>query len=124
MYTIKLDRNEKPEIVRTDTDIPRNFLQTCYQLIGCDTIEIVHPQRLPSPYAMIVDESGLYKNLPINAIGSLLYGADIHGFPIVGTALIVKDVMTAEGPDVAFLDAEDIPSAMMVLDLLYCPTFE
>ena len=119
MYTIKLDRAKRPEIVRTDTDILRSFLDTCYQLIGCDTIEIVHPQRLPSPFAMIVDESGLYKDLPINVLGSRLYGTDIHGFPIVGTALIVKDVMTAEGPDVAFLQDEDVYGAMMFLENYY-----
>ena len=70
--------------------------------------EIVHPVNLPSPYCMIVDDEGLLKNLPRNAVGCGLYGTKEHGSPIVGDIVLLKDVMTSSGPDIGYLNDEDV----------------
>ena len=44
----------------------------------------------------------------MNPIGSWLYQTDIHGHPIVGDLLILKDVMTGSGPDISGLDDVDV----------------
>lgn len=63
-------------------------------------IEIVHPQGLQSPYCMIVNEEGYLKGLPLNRAGSLLYGTQFHGSPIVGDVVIMAEGWTPEGPDI------------------------
>lgn len=73
-------------------------------------IEIVHPRRLERPYCIIVDEEFLLKNDPIfNLVGSWLYQTDIHGCPICGTIVIMKDGYNADGePDIVGLTDEEI----------------
>lgn len=44
-------------------------------------LEMVHPIRVPY-VSMVIDESGAVKELPINHLGSALYGGAIHG-PII-----------------------------------------
>ena len=56
-------------------------------------IEVVHPIRLMQPYVMLVNESGLLQDLDINTVGSYLYGTDMHGVPIVGNVLIMKEAV-------------------------------
>lgn len=70
--------------------------------------EIVHPRNLPRPFCMIVDDNGLLKELPLNLTGSYLYGMHEHGAPIVGDIVLLKDVMTSDGPDVGWLTDEDV----------------
>ena len=91
------------------------YLDFCAAEIGCDIPEHVRPVRLPQPYSMIVDDSGAVKNLPVNLLASILYGADQHGCPICGTALIMKDVMAYGGMDIVSLDDSDIPIVQDVL---------
>lgn len=55
-----------------------------------DWTETVRPRGIPG-YLMLVDESGLLKHLPCNLAGSLLYGTQFHGSPIVGNIVIAKD---------------------------------
>lgn len=55
-----------------------------------DWTETVRPRGIPG-YLMLVDESGLLKHLPCNLAGSLLYGTQFHGSPIVGNIVITKD---------------------------------
>ena len=85
-----------------------SLLDFCYGAIGCSCIEIVHPRRLPDPYVMIVDESGMLKGLPVNALGSVLYETDRHGWPILGTALLMKQTIAIDGPDIVSLDENDV----------------
>jgi hypothetical protein len=49
-------------------------------------IEIVRPRGMERPNVMIVDEEGLCKGLPINKLGSHLYGG-----PIAGDILIARE---------------------------------
>lgn len=69
-------------------------------------IEIV---RVPMPFeddVMVVDEEGLYKGLPLNVLGSFLYGTHIHGSPVVGNVLILKEALLTDGAD--FVDMPDV----------------
>lgn len=63
-------------------------------------IEIVHPPGLQPPYCMIVNEEGPLKDLPLNRAGSLLYGTQFHGSPIVGDIVIMAEGWTPEGRDI------------------------
>ena len=62
-------------------------------------IELVHPQGLNRPYCMVVNEEGLIHKLPLNRAGSLLYGTQFHGSPIVGDIVIMAEGETEEGFD-------------------------
>lgn len=73
-------------------------------LIGveCQIYERVRPRRLyyelgASKVCMLVDEDGIQKELPLNIVGSWLYGTDLHGDPIVGTILIIGETVTLDG---------------------------
>lgn len=72
-------------------------------------LEIVHPKRLKQPYCMIVNDEGLLRNLPLNVFGSLLYGMDYHGNPIVGDIVLIKEGINSNGEcDLVGLDEQDI----------------
>ena len=53
--------------------------------------ERVHPMGLDRPYSMMVNEEGLLLGLPMNRLGSELYGTPKHGQPIVGDVVFLKD---------------------------------
>ncbi len=83
------------------------------QLIGngCRTYEHVKPNRLytelhmvrdvsSKPGAcvcMLVDEEGRLKENEVNLLGSWLYGADMHGDPIMGNVLFVGEEWVGNG---------------------------
>lgn len=85
-----------------------SLLDFCYNAIQCECIEVVHPKRLPYPYLLVIDESGLLKGLSVNPLASVLYETDKHGYPILGTALLMKEAMTSDGPDIVSLEESDI----------------
>lgn len=90
----------------------QEFSSPAYLSIG-DAVggwmEIVHPKRLKRPYCMIVNDEGLLRNLPLNAFGSLLYGTDYHGVPIVGDIVLIKEGINSNGEcDLVGLDEQDI----------------
>ena len=68
--------------------------------IGARIVQTVYPKGLKDPYLFLCDEEGLLREKPvINFLGSWMYGTHEHGEPIVGDIIIVKQVMTDEGPD-------------------------
>lgn len=72
-------------------------------------IEHVRPANLKPPYCMIVNEEGLLQGLPVNLLGSFLYGSHVHGNPIVGDILILKDGVNDHGEyDLVGLDNSEI----------------
>lgn len=103
-----IDVLQFPETASASMD--DNFLE---RLIGetCDIAERVRPRRLYEEFgagaeatrfkgdavSMLVDEMGISKNLPVNLAASWLYGADVHGCPIVGDVLIVGEYWHGEG---------------------------
>lgn len=63
------------------------------QAIGCDWIELVEAEPLAKQgMLLLIDEEGKLKPGAafINCTASHLYGAEDHGDPIVGNAVIVK----------------------------------
>lgn len=70
-------------------DFKEPMSQTAEEVVG-DWVELVRPVGLPG-YLMLVNENGLLKNLAPNVAGSLFYGTQFHGSPIVGDIVIAKD---------------------------------
>lgn len=57
-----------------------------YDWINCDTFEIVNITKAIPLALMVVDESGLLKDKPINKVASVLYGNVIVGDVIIGVS--------------------------------------
>lgn len=102
--------NTKNEIRRVEYD-PPNY-DILREAVG-GWYEHVHPMGLKRPYSMMVNEEGLLLNLPMNQLGSLLYGTNFHGQPIVGDVVFVKDGYHGGEPDVVGMDDDE---AQMVGD--------
>lgn len=88
----------------------QEFDEPLYKSVGKAVggyIEIVYPRGLASPYVLVVNEEGMY-NLPVNMFGSLLYGFMVHGFPIYGNAVIMKEGLRDGEPDVVGLSKRDL----------------
>jgi len=66
--------------------------------------EIVRPKGLRHPYVFLVNEVGLLQGLPKNDIGSYLYQSHVHGNPIVGNVIFMKEVKD----DLAGLNPDEI----------------
>jgi hypothetical protein len=80
-------------------------LQTCYDVIRCQTVEnvILHPGRLPDGFVAFADED-LYGKMQIfNPLASWIHGADEHGQPICNDVIIWK----ATPEDVDFMTADE-----------------
>lgn len=89
----------------------KEFAPPQYQSIGevvGGWIEIVRPRGLKHGLVMVVNEEGLLRNLPLNVFGSILYGTQIHGSPIAGDIVIMKEDMTIDGLDFVELTDSDI----------------
>ena len=90
----------------------QEFSEPAYKSIGKVVggwIEIVHPVRLKRPYCMVVNEEGVLRNLPMNVIGSFLYGAYNHGNLILGDIVLLKDGISDDGyRDLSGLTEQDI----------------
>lgn len=73
--------------------------------------EIVRPQGLRYPYLMIVNENYIKLGLPRNEIGCYLYRTLIHGHPILGDIIIMKEgIVNADRErDLIGLDPLDVP---------------
>lgn len=69
--------------------------------------EHVRPKELQAPYCMMVNEEGLLMNLPLNMLGSYLYGTHQHGCPIVGDIMFLKDGYHAGEPDVVGMSKDE-----------------
>lgn len=69
--------------------------------------EIVRCRSLPFKYLMLVDDCGLLKSLPVNPVASELYGIRIHGCPICGPALIMREDFVDGEPDIVGMTEED-----------------
>lgn len=70
-------------------------------------IEVVRPAGLRYPFLMVVNDCGRLESMPSNFIASLLYGVQHHEETICGPAVICKEVMTEDGPDLAPLEDSD-----------------
>ena len=93
---IALVVNTKNEIRRVEYDPPH--YDVIKEAVG-GWYEYVHPVGLDHPYSMMVNEEGLLLGLPLNRLGSELYGTPKHGQPIVGDVVFLKDGYHGGEPD-------------------------
>lgn len=96
-------------------DLTSRILDWYYKTIGCESIECVSlffetvkDQQL----IMVVDEEGLYKELPLNASASGLYIRSGYRGIIVGRALIGRMVIRCGEPDVGGFETSDAAMQM------------
>lgn len=69
--------------------------------------EVVHPRTLSHKFLMMVDDLGVYEDLPVNPIASEIYGVSVHECPIFGTAVIMREDMVDGEPDIVGLTDPD-----------------
>lgn len=103
-YAVLLYEGTNGHEIRHAEDV--DLLRYCQQVVR-GNIEIVYPKCMERPYLMVVNEEGWLRNMKINPVASYLYGTQDHGELIVGPALILKQIMTDDGPDVGFLTQEE-----------------
>ena len=101
---IALVVNTKNEIRRVEYDPPH--YDVIKEAVG-GWYEHVHPVGLDHPYSMMVNEEGLLLGLPMNRLGSELYGTPRHGQPIVGDIVFLKDGYDGGEPDVVGLTEDE-----------------
>ena len=101
---IALVVNTKNEIRRVEYDPPH--YDVIKEAVG-GWYEHVHPMGLDRPYSMMVNEEGLLLGLPMNRLGSELYGTPGHGQPIVGDVLFLKDGYDGGEPDVVGMTEDE-----------------
>lgn len=109
-------------VVTTDCEVRiEDFGDPLYKTVGSAVggyIEHVRPMRLACPFCMIVNEEGRLQNLPVNSLGSFLYGADQHGEPIVGDIVIMKDGYRDGEPDIIGLEDAEVEKVKYVISKL------
>lgn len=102
METIKITTDNKISIIDLDF---KNYKAIQKEIGG--HFETVRTKRLldyfKAPVIMLVDEEGIIKRLPFNAVASGFYGTDEHGQPIVGDAILCL----ALGEDITGLGDRD-----------------
>ena len=76
--------------------------------------EIVRPRGMKGPYCFLANEAGLLQGLPVNKLGSWLYQSHLHGHPIVGNIIILKE----EKYDLVSLDPDEIRTITAEMELL------
>lgn len=101
---IALVVNTKNEIRRVEYDPPH--YDVIQKAVG-GWYEHVHPVGLDRPYSMMVNEEGLLLGLPVNQLGSKLYGTPLHGQPIVGDVVFLKDGYDGGEPDVVGMTEDE-----------------
>ena len=100
MKTVKVTTKNVVSIIDVDFDNYKDIQRA----IG-GHFETVRTERMRAVFGdgdliMIVDESGLLKQLPENMLGCVLYGTHAHGHPIVGDLIFAR----IQGEDIVGLD--------------------
>jgi hypothetical protein len=94
---------QKPEVAEIE-----HTTEGIQKAIGGGYFEIVRPKSLPGKMCFVCDEDGVHKGLPVNIIGTVLYGYA----EIVGDIFITKEGYTEDGIDFVSLTDEDIKTFM------------
>lgn len=100
MKTVKVTTDNKVSVI----DVNFDDFRSIQKAIG-GHFETVHTQLMADYFKdpsviMLVDEEGLVKELPMNAVGSALYGTSQHGCPIVGDLIFAR----VDGEDIVAPD--------------------
>ena len=98
---IALSTSGSVAILKLRQDEAGSTLGAMQRAIG-GYIEVVRPKNLRSPYLIVCDEDGVIKNLEVNVVGTLLYGA-----PIVGDIIIMKSGVRNGEPDIVGMGDEE-----------------
>lgn len=88
--------------------------RSCEDTLG-GWIETVRPRGLDRPYMMLVNDEGLLHDLPMNTVGSFFYQTHIHGHPIVGNIILMKDGYRDGERDIVGLDEDEAESLMKTI---------
>lgn len=96
-------------------EFSRPLHESCRSTLG-GYIERVSPPGLKRPFCMLVNDEGLLRDLPINYIGSILYGTAKHGCPICGNLIIMKTGWTLDGYDIVGLKNSEIAELLSQLN--------
>ena len=80
--------------------------RSCEDTLG-GWIETVRPRGLDRPYMMLVNEEGLLHDLPFNVVGSFLYQTHIHGSPIAGNIILMKEDYRNGERDIVGLEEDE-----------------
>ena len=91
--------------------------RSCEDTLG-GWIETVRPGGLDQPYMMLVSEVGLLHDLPLNKVGSFFYQTHIHGQPIVGNIILMKEGYRCGERDIVGMEEDEAEKLLdMVLKL-------
>ena len=99
-------------------------LETMYDWIGCDFIEIgqsIINDKMDCSVKLVFDEEFLLKNEPqVNKIASLLFGYGIlHDEVLCGNVLIAKDVLNEEGePELSGFNDGEIKKLESIIEIV------
>ena len=88
-------------------DVIHAALDSHYEIVRCRT--------MPHKFLMAVDDCGVLKSLPVNAVASELYGVRVHGCPICGPAVIMREEMVDGEPDIVGLTEDDTAELIRLL---------
>lgn len=101
--TVKVTTDNKISLI----DVDFSNLRSIQQAIG-GHFETVRTQLMVDYFKdasmiMLVDEEGLIKGLPVNALSCALYGTPQHGCPIVGDLIFARiageDIVAPDDPE-------------------------
>ena len=92
------------------TELQKPLYRSAGAFVG-GWIEIVWPRGLKRPYVMIVNEEFMLLGLPRNEIGCYLYQTHLHGNPICGNFLLMKE----QGPELVGLEDTEILQVMAAM---------
>ena len=116
----------KGVVITTDLKMyTKEFGQPLYKTVGEAVdgwIEVVHPRGLKRPFCFICNEEGLIRDLPLNPLGSLWYGAIQHGCPIAGNIVVMKEDYVGEELDIVGLTDKEI-AQIKVMAMEACGEF-
>ena len=99
-------------------------LETMYDWIGCDFIEIgqsIINDKMDCSVKLVFDEEFLLKNEPqVHKIASLLFGYGIlHDEVLCGNVLIAKDVLNEEGePELSGFNDGEIKKLESIIEIV------
>lgn len=109
-------------VITTDDQLRvQDFTLPLYQSAGevvGGYIEHVNPKLLRRPYCLLVNEEGLLLGLPVNALASYMYGTHMHGHPIVGDVVLMKNAYIHGERDIVGLSNKDIEAIVRELEPL------
>lgn len=88
-------------------DVIHDALSSYYEIVRC--------RILPHKYLMMVDDCGVLKNLQLNPVASELYGIRVHGCPICGPAVIMREDIVDGEPDIVGMTEEDTAEFIRIL---------